>query len=119
MLLALADTLHFGFMQRIDFAGVTALLRKYTFKELDERVVVEVVLQVAPQFPDKSSGNGAKQLVRFQGIATVLGVVTEALVMVIVLLIGRYFLTISVPCHSLRYACGSVPVRLNCRDRKE
>ena len=41
-----------------------------------------VFFQVAPQFPDKPSRNGAQPLVRFQGLATVLGVVTETLVTV-------------------------------------
>ena len=41
-----------------------------------------VFFQVAPQFPDKPSRNGAQPLVRFQGLATVLTLVTDTLVTV-------------------------------------
>lgn len=80
MLLALADVLYLGFVQGIDFAGGTALLRKHTLKEEDERVVVMVSVHVTPELSDKPSVNGAQLPVRLQGFATVLGTITETLV---------------------------------------
>ena len=80
MLFPLADTLHIWFMQRINFILGIDLLGKHHFIEIEQRVVVVIVLQVASQFPEKPSGDGVQTLVCFQSFFAIFRMIAEALV---------------------------------------
>jgi len=83
MLLALADALYLGFVQRIDLVLVISLLLKDFLEQVNHICVGAKYLpafQVPFRFTDEPSRNGSQLSVRLAGLLEVLRMVAEALV---------------------------------------
>ncbi len=77
MIFALADAIHLGFMQRINFIVVFGLLMEHAFVEQEVFLVAfeqGVARQASAQFPNQGMGNRAQAFQGFLGLGPAAGV---------------------------------------------